>query len=170
MAKFGKFVSKSCLPMSEEEKQEFIKRITALVEQYDKTLKFENEPDGCKDGLTFVFTADKTRKFKNIGKSRISFAGFGFMIFKNAGYLENLDWTKMERIDKTKPEKDYDSAPPFQYSARMWVTGGKIPYRCRRSQAIANIEMYQYGTEFDDIDFNSALWQLYNKELKPMGK
>ena len=30
--------------------------------------------------------------------------------------------------------------------------------------------MYQYGTEFDDIDFSSALWKLFNQELKPMEK
>ena len=35
MAKFGKFISKNHLPISEDEKQEFIKRISALVEKYD---------------------------------------------------------------------------------------------------------------------------------------
>ena len=169
MAKFGNFISKNYLPISEEEKQEFVKRISALMEKYDNTLKIDTSYK--KDGMLFIsFTADKTRKFRNVSKSRISFDGIGFMIDKTDGYLENFDWCKMEVKDKTKPEKDYDSAPPFQYSATMWVVGEKIPYRCRESRSIANTGMYQYGTEFDDIDFGSALWRLYNQELRPMEK
>lgn len=169
MAKFGNFISKNYLPISEEEKQEFVKRISTLVEKYDNTLKID--VSYRRDGMFFIsFTADKTRKFRNVSKSRISFDGIGLIIDKTDGYLENFDWRKMEVKDKTKPEKDYDSAPPFQYSATMWVVGEKIPYRCRESRSIANTEMYQYGTEFDDIDFSSALWRLYNQELKPMEK
>lgn len=169
MAKFGNFISKNYLPISEEEKQEFVKRISTLVEKYDNTLKID--VSYRRDGMFFIsFTADKTRKFRNVSKSRISFDGIGLIIDKTDGYLENFDWRKMKVKDKTKPEKDYDSAPPFQYSATMWVVGEKIPYRCRESRSIANTEMYQYGTEFDDIDFSSALWRLYNQELKPMEK
>lgn len=169
MAKFGNFISKNYLPISEEEKQEFVKRISALVEKYDNTLKIDVSYK--RDGMLFIsFTADKTRKFRDADKSRVSFDGIGVMLSKTDGYLENFDWCKMEVKDKTKPEKDYDSAPPFQYSATMWVVGEKIPYRCRASRSIANTEMYQYGTEFDDIDFSSALWKLFNQELKPMEK
>ena len=169
MAKFGNFISKNYFPISEEEKQEFVKRISTLVEKYDNTLKINVSYKI--DGMLFIsFTADKTRKFRNVSKSRISFNGISLIINKTDGYLENFDWCKMEVKDKTKPEKDYDSAPPFQYSATMWVVGEKIPYRCRESRNIANTEMYQYGTEFDDIDFSSALWKLFNQELKPMEK
>ena len=159
MAKFGKFISKNYLPISEEEKREFVKRITALVEKYDKTLKMDIPSYNADKRLFITFMADKTRKFRDADKSRVSFDG-----------IENFDWCKMEVIDKMKPEKDYDSAPPFQYSATMWVMGEKIPYRCSQGRGIANTEMYQYGTEFDDIDFSSALWRLYNQELKPMEK
>ena len=169
MAKFGNFISKNYLPISEEEKQEFVKRISALVEKYDNTLKID--VSYTRDGMLFIsFTADKTRKFRDADKSRVSFDGIGVILSKTDGYLENFDWCKMEVKDKTKPEKDYDSAPPFQYSATMWVVGEKIPYRCIASCSIANTEMYQYGTEFDDIDFSSALWKLFNQELKPMEK
>lgn len=169
MAKFGKFISKNYLPISEEEKQEFVKRISALVEKYDNTLKIDVSYK--KDGMLYIsFTSDKTRKFRNVSKSRISFDGIGFIIDKTDGYLENFDWCKMEVKDKTKPEKDYDSAPPFQYSATMWAIGEEIPYRCRESRNIANNGTYQYGTEFNDIDFSSALRQLFNQELKPMEK
>ena len=169
MAKFGNFISKNYLPISEEEKQEFVKRISALVEKYDNTLKIDVSYKI--DGILFIsFTADKTRKFRNVSKSRISFDGIGLIIGKTDGYLENFDWCKMEVIDKTKPEKDYESAPPFQYSAAMWVKGEEIPYRCSTGRDIANTEMYQYGTEFDDIDFTSALRQLFNQKLKPMEK
>lgn len=169
MGKFGNFISKNSLPISEEEKQEFVKRISALVEKYDNTLKIDVSYKI--DGMLFIsFTADKTRKFRNVSKSRISFNGISLIIGKTDGYLENFDWYKMEVIDKTKPEKDYESAPPFQYSAAMWVKGEEIPYRCSTGRDIANTEMYQYGTEFDDIDFTSALRQLFNQKLKPMEK
>lgn len=170
MAKFGKFVSKSLLAISEEEKREFISRISALVEKYDKTLKMDVPSYNGDKRLFITFMADKTRKFRDADKSRVSFDGIGVMISKTNGYLENFDWCKMEVIDKTKPEKDYDSAPPFQYSAAMWVIGEKIPYRCSTARSMTNTEMYQYGTEFDDIDFGSALWRLYNQELRPMEK
>lgn len=170
MAKFGKFISKNHLTISEEEKQEFVKRISTLVEKYDKALKMDVPSYNAGIRLFITFTTDETRTFRNVDKSRISFDGFGFMIFKNAGYLENYDWFKNELIDKAKPREDYDSAPPFQYSATMWVMGTKFPYRCRVDHGMTNIEMYQYGTEFDDIDFSSALRQLYDEELKPMEK
>lgn len=169
MAKFGKFISQSYLPMSEEEKREFIKRISALVEKYDKTLKI-NASYTIDGMLLITFMADKTMKFRNADKSRISFDGIVVAIDKMDGYLENFDWCKNEAKDKTKPEKDYESAPPFQYSAKMWVEGEEIPYRCSIGRGIANTEMYQYGTEFDDIDFSSALRQLFNQKLKPMEK
>ena len=172
MAKFEKFISQKYLPISEEEKQEFIKRISTLVEKYDKTLKFASMPKWSMNDFEFVFIfmTDKKRKFKNINKSRISFNGLGVRISKNAGYIENYDWFKQELIDETKPREDYESSPPFQYSATMWVMGTNFPYRCRVDHGMANTEMYQYGTEFNDIDFSSALRQLYDKELKPMEK
>ncbi len=170
MAKFGNFISKNSLPISEEEKQEFVKRISALVEKYDNTLKIDILSYYAGKRLLITFMADKTRKFRNVSKSRISFNGIGLIIYKTDGYLDNFDWCKMEVKDKTKPEKDYESAPPFQYSAAMWVNGEEIPYRCSTGRDIANTEMYQYGTEFDDIDFSSALWKLFNQELKPMEK
>ena len=169
MAKFGNFISQSYLPMSEDEKQKFIKRISALVEKYDNTLKINSSY--MRDGILFImFMADKTRKFRNADKSRVSFKGIGVAIDKTDGYLDNFDWRTKEVIDKTKPEKDYESAPPFQYYARMWVVGKEIPYCCSKGHSIGNTEMYQYGTEFDDIDFSSALRQLFNQKLKPMEK
>lgn len=170
MAKFGNFISQSYLPMSEDEKQKFIKRISALVEKYDKTLKRDIPTYNADKRLVITFMADKTRKFRNADKSRISFNGIGVAIDKTAGYLDNFDWRTMEVIDKTKPERDYDSAPPFQYSATMWVVGKEIPYCCIKEHGIGSTKMYQYGTEFDDIDFSSALRQLFTQKLKPMEK
>ncbi len=172
MAKFEKFISQSYLPMLEEEKQEFIKRISALVDKYDNTLKMVIPTYSANEQLFITFMADKTRKFRNADKSRISFNGIGFAIDKTAGYLDNFDWRTKEVIDKTKPERDYDSAPPFQYSATMWVVGKEIPYRCSKDKehGIGSTKMYQYGTEFDDIDFSSALRQLFTQKLKPMEK
>ena len=170
MAKFGKFISQSYLPMSEEEKREFIKRISALVEKYDKTLKRDIPTYNADKRLVITFMADKTRKFRNVDNSRISFDGIGVMISKSDGYLDNFDWRTKEVIDKTKPERDYDSAPPFQYFASMWVVGMETPYCCSKEHGIGNPEMCQYGTEFDDIDFSSALRQLFNQKLKPMEK
>ena len=163
MAKFGKFVGKKDEPISKQEIAEFMSRFSLLVAEYDDTLVLNYHINDL-GGLIINFNG-KPKKFRNVLGSRITFNGIFFAIYKQSGYIDNFDWCRMKIIDNTKPEKDYDSAPPFQYSATMWVVGEKIPYRCRESRNITNTEMYQYGTEFDDIDFSSALWRLYNQEL-----
>ena len=72
----------------------------------------------------------------------------------------------MKIIDNTKPEKDYDSAPPFQYSVYLRVMGSEIPYRHRTKMGIAPKSSYQYGTEFDDIDFTESIKDLFEKQLR----
>ena len=164
MAKFGKFVGTKDEPISKQEIAEFMSRFSLLVAEYDDTLvlNYDINPLG---GLIINFNS-KPKKFRNVLGSRITFNGIFFAIYKQSGYIDNFDWGKMEVKDKTKPEKDYDSAPPFQYSVCLRVIGYEIPYRHRTKMGIAPKSSYQYGTEFDDIDFYESIRELFQRQLQ----
>ena len=164
MAKFGKFVGTKDEPISKQEIAEFMSRFSLLVAEYDDTLvlNYDINPLG---GLIINFNS-KPKKFRNVLGSRITFNGIFFAIYKQSGYIDNFDLGKMEVKDKTKPEKDYDSAPPFQYSVYLRVMGSEIPYRHRTKMGIAPKSSYQYGTEFDDIDFYESIRELFQRQLQ----
>ena len=164
MAKFGKFVGTKDEPISKQEIAELMSRFSLLVAEYDDTLvlNYDINPLG---GLIINFNS-KPKKFRNVLGSRITFNGIFFAIYKQSGYIDNFDWGKMEVKDKTKPEKDYDSAPPFQYSVYLRVMGSEIPYRHRTKMGIAPKSSYQYGTEFDDIDFYESIRELFQRQLQ----
>ena len=164
MAKFGKFVGTKDEPIIKQENAEFMSRFSLLVAEYDDTLvlNYDINPLG---GLIINFNS-KPKKFRNVLGSRITFNGIFFAIYKQSGYIDNFDWGKMEVKDKTKPEKDYDSAPPFQYSVYLRVMGSEIPYRHRTKMGIAPKSSYQYGTEFDDIDFTESIKDLFERQLR----
>lgn len=165
MAKFGKFISTKSVKFTKTEIDEFVKRLSALVKRYDKDVKINYSYNEEFEQLMVSFKS-KPNKLRNLYGSRIEYKGLYFVIYKNKGYIENFDWSKMEVIDKTKPEKDYDSAPPFQYSVCFRVDGSEIPYRHRIKEGIAPKSSYQYGTEFDDIDFAESIKNLYERQLQ----
>ena len=164
MAKFGKFVGKKDEPISKQEIAEFMSRFSLLVAKYDNTLALNYHISEL-GGLIINFNG-KPKKFRNVLGSRITFKGIFFAIYKQSGYIDNFDWCKMEVKDKTKPEKDYDSAPPFQYSVYLRVMGSEIPYRHRTKMGIAPKSSFQYGTEFDDIDFSESIKDLFERQLR----
>ena len=164
MAKFGKFVGTKDEPISKQEIAEFMSRFSLLVAEYDDTLvlNYDISPLG---GLIINFNG-KPKKFRNVLGSRITFNGIFFAIYKQSGYIDNFDWGKMKIIDSTKPQRDFESAPPFQYSVYLRVIGTEIPYRHRTKMGIAPKSSYQYGTEFDDIDFSESIRELFQRQLQ----
>lgn len=164
MAKFGKFVGTKDEPISKQEIAEFMSRFSLLVAEYDDTLvlNYDINPLG---GLIINFNG-KPKKFRNVLGSRITFNGIFFAIYKQSGYIDNFDWGKMKIIDSTKPQRDFESAPPFQYSVYLRVMGSEIPYRHRTKMGIAPKSSYQYGTEFDDIDFSESIRELFERQLR----
>lgn len=164
MAKFGKFVGTKDEPISKQEIAEFMSRFSLLVAEYDDTLvlNYDINPLG---GLIINFNG-KPKKFRNVLGSRITFNGIFFAIYKQSGYIDNFDWGKMKIIDSTKPQRDFESAPPFQYSVYFRVVGSEIPYRHRTKMGIAPKSSYQYGTEFDDIDFTESIRELFQRQLQ----
>ena len=164
MAKFGKFVGKKDEPISKQEIAEFMSRFSLLVAEYDDTLVLNYHINDL-GGLIINFNG-KPKKFRNVLGSRITFNGIFFFLFKQSGYIDNFDWCRMKIIDNTKPEKDYDSAPPFQYSVYLRVMGSEIPYRHRTKMGIAPKSSFQYGTEFDDIDFTESIKDLFERQLR----
>ena len=164
MAKFGKFVGEKDEPISKQEIAEFMSRFSLLVAEYDDTLVLNYHISDL-GGLIINFNG-KPKKFRNVLGSRITFNGIFFAIYKQSGYIDNFDWCKMEVKDKTKPEKDYDSAPQFQYSVYLRVMGSEIPYRHRNEEGIAPKSSFQYGTEFEDIDFTESIKDLFERQLR----
>ena len=164
MAKFGKFVGKKDEPISKQEIAEFMSRFSLLVAEYDDTLALNYHISEL-GGLIIDFTG-KPKKFRNVLGSRITFNGIFFAIYKQSGYIDNFDWGKVKIIDSTKPQRDFESAPPFQYSVYLRVIGTEIPYRHRTKMGIAPKSSYQYGTEFDDIDFSESIRELFQRQLQ----
>ena len=164
MAKFGKFVGKKDEPISKQEIAEFMSRFSLLVAKYDDTLALNYHISEL-GGLIIDFTG-KPKKFRNVLGSRITFNGIFFAIYKQSGYIDNFDWCRVKIIDSTKPQRDFESAPPFQYSVYLRVIGTEIPYRHRTKMGIAPKSSYQYGTEFDDIDFSESIRELFERQLR----
>ena len=164
MAKFGKFVGTKDEPISKQEIAEFMSRFSLLVAEYDDTLVLNYDINEL-GGLIINFNG-KPKKFRNVLGSRITFNGIFFAIYKQSGYIDNFDWGKVKIIDSTKPQRDFESAPPFQYSVYLRVIGTEIPYRHRTKMGIAPKSSYQYGTEFDDIDFTESIRELFERQLR----
>ena len=164
MAKFGKFVGTKDEPISKQEIAEFMSRFSLLVAEYDDTLVLNYDINEL-GGLIINFTG-KPKKFRNVLGSRITFNGIFFAIYKQSGYIDNFDWCRVKIIDSTKPQRDFESAPPFQYSVYLRVMGSEIPYRHRTKMGIAPKSSYQYGTEFDDIDFTESIRELFERQLR----
>lgn len=164
MAKFGKFVGKKDEPISRQEIAEFMSRFSLLVAEYDDTLAV-NYHISHLGGLIINFNG-KPKKFRNVLGSRITFNGIFFAIYKQSGYIDNFDWGKMKIIDSTKPQRDFESAPPFQYSVYLRIMGSEIPYRHRKEESISPKSSFQYGTEFEDIDFTESIKDLFERQLR----
>lgn len=165
MAKFGKFISTKSVAFTKTEIEKFVKHLSAFVIKYDEDvkIKYRYSKDYCNLIVSFE---SKPKALRNLNGSRIEYKGLYFILFKNKGYIENYDWCKMEIIDKTKPQRDFESAPPFQYSVYFRVDGSEIPYRHRTKESIAPKSSFQYGTEFDNIDFAESIKELYERQLQ----
>lgn len=153
MAKFGNFVGEKFEPINKQEIAEFMSRFLMLVSEYDDTLLL-NHHFTTLDGLVITFKG-KRKEFRNVLGSRIIFNGLFFVVYKRSGYIDN-----------TKPQRDFESAPPFQYSVFFRVDGSEIPYRHRAKEGITPKSSFQYGTEFDDIDFSESIKELFERQLK----
>lgn len=165
MAKFGKFVGTKSVKFTKTEIDEFVKRLSVLVTRYDKDVKISYSYNEKYDRLMVSFKSEP-KALRNLYGSRIEFYGLAFLLFKNKGYIENFDWCKKEIIDKTKPQRDFESAPPFQYSAHLCVDGFETPYRHRTKKDISPKKSFQYGTEYDDIDFSESIKELFERQLR----
>lgn len=165
MAKFGKFISTKSVAFTKTEIEKFVKHLSAFVIKYDEDvkIKYRYSKDYCKLIVSFE---SKPKALRNLNGSRITFNGIFFGIYKQSGYIDNFDWGKMKIIDNTKPQRDFESAPPFQYSVYLRVYGYEIPYRHRTKKDIFPKSSFQYGTEFEDIDFTESIKDLFERQLR----
>lgn len=168
--KYGKFVCTKELPFTQREIDHFVVYFKNLIKKYDDSLElkvYESE-----SSLTINFRSEK-KAFRNKVGSRIVFEGIVFQLFKERGYLDNWDWGNNTLIDPNKERENYQDAPKYQYSCRMFVYGTEIPYRRRtKYNCIFGCVMpnYLYGTEFNDLDYSEIVESLFQKVLCPIGK
>lgn len=167
--KYGKFVCEKELPFTQREIDYFVVYFKNLINQYNDSLTLEVEE--TEDSLSIKFVCDE-RRFRNAFKSRVTFKGICFQLYKEKGYLDNWDYGLHQLIDPRKPRKNYQDAPFWQYSARMLVYGSEIRYRHRTK--LNNIwdgvmPSYLYGTEFNDLDYSKIIAHLFRFALYPIG-
>lgn len=104
---------------------------------------------------------------RNKNKDRIiNFSLIDITIKKQSGYLDTRDFAKKVSYKLNDNSwKDYKNAPEFQYVSFVNTNGNMKPYKCRRMRPFMLKSRYQYGTELNDIDFNTTFDDLFNNIL-----
>lgn len=152
------FVSEKQIELTQQEKDYFYKYFFALIHKYNIPLAFD-KVHNKNNTYTFIFIPTTEINGRNINKDRvIDFSGVFFSVRKNIGYLDVTDWNK-----ETTKIKDFDNAPQFQYSVQIVPCGYIKPYKKQKPQGIFVKDSYQYGTDFNDINLDNAVYELYKK-------
>lgn len=155
--KIGNFVSEKQIELTQQEKDIFYKYFISLIHKYNIPLMFNRVIKTETNSYYFEFQATKEIKGRNRLKDRIElFTGVSFVVQKNVGFLDVTDWKK-----DTKCVKDYDNAPPFQYSVNLIPCGYIKPYKKQKPRSMFVKDHYKYGTEFTDINLDNAIYDLY---------
>lgn len=157
--KYKKFVNEKNLVLTQQEKDFFYQYFMNMVYNNNLPLTFDKMEQTDKNNYIFNFIANKDIKGRNKDNERITkFTNLFVVINKSSGYLDATDWLKDNEL-----KKDYDNAPQFQYNVVVNINGNYIPYRCKKTKQIHIPNMYQYGTEFTDINYNEYFNILSNK-------
>lgn len=161
MAKFGNFVGKKDLELTNEEKEMFMNFFKMKLFNYnncnlEKVLTIQNVEEKCYTTFTdfksyyFIFKPKESLNGRNIKKNRvIDFSGISFIIRKESGFL------------KVKNEEENTNAPEFQYTLSIRIQGKQIRYKHRNIESISLKNSFQFGTELNDFDFSDTFYDLY---------
>ena len=161
MAKFGNFVGKKDLELTNEEKEMFMNFFKMKLFNYhncnlEKVLTIQNVEEKCYTTFThfksyyFIFKPKESLNGRNIKKNRvIDFSGISFIIRKESGFLE------------VKNEEENTNAPEFQYTLSIRIQGKQIRYKHRNIESISLKNSFQFGTELNDFDFSDTFYDLY---------
>jgi len=159
MAKFGNFVGKKDLELTNEEKEMFADFFKSKLLNYrnlKNVLTFQNVEENCFTSFTdfklyyFIFKPKESLKGRNIKGDRvIDFSGITFMIRKQNGFL------------RVENEEENINAPEFQYTLDIRIHGKQIRYRHRNMESISLKKSFQFGTELNDFEFSDTFSDLY---------
>lgn len=169
--KYGKFVSKENLVITDIEVDKFVNYFRTIINKYAQESYSVSVTKNNNKSIVIGFKIAEPKSFRNVYGARVkNYKGVSFLLYKEKGYLENWDWYKMEKIDPTKEREDYVSAPEFQYSCNFCIMGTEIPYKCRTESAIVpkHGRIFQFGTELTDLDFNEAVRDICENVSVPM--
>lgn len=158
--KYGKFVSENSLEISQNELDYFVNVLKDKIKEYDLPFSFsEVKTDISLNSYHIIFNCDEEISGRNINKERIMFVNSFFVALrKSSGYLDITDWYKDKEI-----KKDYNNAPPFQYSTTFCFVCNYKPYKCKNTRSANVKDNYQYGTEFSDFNFDNCFSSIKEK-------
>lgn len=161
MAKYGNFVGKEDVLITEQEKKQFTDLFTQLIVGNKRNEKvgfnFEKAEER-KGSFAVSFMVDEPINKRDCNKNRIiNFKGITFIVRKHKGYLDVTDWSKDKEI-----VKDYENAPAFQYAVYIFCYGHIIRYKCRNICGMQLKEHFQYDTEIESFTFKTAIRELFN--------
>lgn len=161
MAKFGNFVGKKDLELTNEEKEMFMNFFKEKLFNYnncnfEKILINQEVKEECYTTFTdfksyyFIFKPKESLNGRNIRGNRvIDFSGISFIVRKESGFLE------------IKNEEENINAPEFQYTLSICIQGKQIRYKHRNIESISLKDSFQFGTELNDFDFSATFYDLY---------
>lgn len=161
MAKFGNFVGKEDVLLTEKEEKAFTDLFTKLIVEHENNnkvgFKYENT---CQipDSFSVSFMVDEPINKRDCKKNRIiDFKGITFIVRKRKGYLDITDWSKDKEI-----VKDYENAPAFQYAVYLTCHGNFAKYKGKNVHYWQLKESFQYDTEIESFTFQTAIRELFN--------
>ena len=137
--------------------------VKALEDKFGKLIKEYTNKDFVvsssihQERLDVNITFPIIHNQRNIYKDRIiKFSRITFMVRKHGGYLDKWDFTF----------KETNVTTDCQYSCFIRTDGIIIPYKCRRVRSFILDDIFQFGTELEDIDYHKALNYLFGNILK----
>ena len=161
MAKYGNFVGVENLVLSNKEIGNIKEHFCNLISNYPLLAKVKlvfDKLDITDMGIHINFVCPPIKK-RNLQKSRITFKGITFSLYKQKGYLEEI-----KEIDNRKQWiKDYDNVPEYQYACFLRCDGTETLYKCRRTDIMVLINHFDYDTDYKNFIFRESLNDLVKK-------
>lgn len=141
MAKFEQWITDELLSLTREEIGEFLSRTSTLIEKYIGGMIMNYWTNAKRDVFWISFKPNDVQPFRNSKRELVECNEIRFLIGKAMGH------TKTDTI--------------VQYGAHIFIDGRKRPYRCKIWHKLTRGSIYQCGTEFDDIDYEPILKEMF---------
>lgn len=141
MAKIEEWITDELLSLTRGEIAEFLSRTSTLIEKYMDGMIMNYWTTATRDILWISFKTNDVQPFRNGKRELVECSEIRFLIGKAMGHTET------------------DTI--VQYTAHIFIDGHKRPYRDRIWRKLTKGSIYRCGTEFDDIDYEPILKEMF---------